>query len=191
MFRFIEVEFIDSVNSDPSIHQNDMKLPFSTQPLQSARIVSNRPLSSPDAVKTYMELELEPEPWFEYQPGDSLGLVCNNPETEVLELCRILGLESRLNASCSISVLKETKKARAKIPEFVSTPTGLKSLLETSLDIRSVPKKLFLRSLSEFTSNPEHKRRIEELCSKQVQSIYYNELLFNVIIIYKIKLSYC
>ena len=138
------------------------------QPIQSARVIRNTPLSSTDAVKTYMEMEFEPEPWFEYQPGDAIGLICNNTEIDILELCRILGLESRLYSTFSISLMKDTKKARAKVPDYVSSEVELKSLFESSLDIRFVPKKLFLRSLTEFTSNPEQKRRIAELCSKQV-----------------------
>jgi methionine synthase reductase len=170
--RYLEVEITETECSVSPSHQNNMKLPFSTQPIQSARVLRNLSLSSPDAVKTYMELDLEPESWFDYLPGDSVGLVCKNSKIEVLELSKKLGFGSKLDSTCTISVMNETKKARAKIPEFVSPVVGLSLLLESSLDIRSVPKKLFLRSLAEHTSSPEQKRRIHELSSKQGSEEY-------------------
>ena len=66
--------------------------------------------------------------------------------------------------------MKETKKARAKVPEFVPAAIGPGDLLKTCLDLRSVPKKLFVRALVEFTTDQGERRRLEELCSKQVSS---------------------
>ena len=145
-----------------------MKLPLATSSVQTAKVVSNVTLSSLGAVKTYMEMELELQERFDYLPGDSFGIICENTDEDVEKLCRLLGLESRLRDTCTVSVLKETKKARAKVPEHVPRVCFVERLLKSSLDLRGVPKKLFLRALAEFTGDSEQRRRIEELSSKQV-----------------------
>ena len=85
-----------------------------------------------------------------------------------------LKLENVIDKSCTVRILADTKKAKAKIPDYLPCQgASVRSLLKTCLDIRGVPKKLFLRSLVDYTTDPKEKRRLEELCSKQVRAFFY------------------
>ena len=54
------------------------------------------------------------------------------------------------------------------MPEFIPPEIRVRELLTTCLDVRAVPKKLLLRALVEHTVEVTERRRLEELCSKQV-----------------------
>ena len=73
------------------------------------------------------------------------------------------------NTSISASLLPDCKKS-AKIPEFLPKNGelfSLKHILMNCVEIRSVPKKPFVRTLVEYTSDESERRRLEELCSRQ------------------------
>ena len=164
LFRFLDVSYFDGQEQSGAI----VKLPLSNGDLQTATVVENVLLTSPEAVKAYMDIEIRLESAFLYQPGDTVGVVCRNTDQDVALLVSRLGIEERLDSLCQVSILKGTTKSRAKIPEHIPGGVSVNTLLYSNLDIRSVPKKLFLRSLIEVTENPVEKRRLEELCSKQV-----------------------
>ena len=79
-----------------------------------------------------------------------------------------LKLGSVIDQNYSLGILQDTKKARAKVPDFLPANGTVRDLLKSCLDLRAVPKLLFLRALVEYTSVVKEKRRLEELCSKQV-----------------------
>jgi len=178
--RFIDVQLTDGEWSptESTPHQNNCKLPFGAvrndddAMISKANIISNVKLSSDDAVKTYMEMVLDTGKCLGYQPGDSFGVICQNNNEDVTFLAKRLNLDSVMDKVCSIAVLPDTKKPRAKVPDFIPASCSIACLLTTCLDLRSVPKKLFLRSLVEVTSLPEERRRLQELCSKQGSSEY-------------------
>ena len=87
---------------------------------------------------------------------------------DVATLLERLGFNG--DETCLISVMTDTKKSRAKVPDYVPAEINLRVLLKTCLDLRSPPKKLFMRALAEVTEDPEERRRLEELCSKQVKA---------------------
>jgi len=173
--RFIDVQIsdVDWSPTESTPHQNNSKLPFAAVTndgdaiTSKARVISNVKLSSPDAVKTYMEMVLDTGKCLGYQPGDSFGVICQNDDEDVKYLAKRLNLDSVMDKLCSIAISPNTTKPKAKVPDFIAGSCSVGWLLRTCLDLRTVPKKLFLRSLVEVTTVPEERRRIQELCSKQ------------------------
>ncbi|XP_061096578.1 methionine synthase reductase [Conger conger] len=130
-------------------------------------------LTRDDAVKTALLLELDiSEQQISYEPGDSFDVVCPNNDHEVEELLQRMGLEEQKNSSVQLQLLPDTKKKAAQIPSYIPENCTLKYLFTWCLEIRTVPKKAFLRALVDCASDPAEKRRLQELCSKQGSADY-------------------
>ncbi|XP_024135825.1 methionine synthase reductase isoform X2 [Oryzias melastigma] len=131
-------------------------------------------LSRGDSVKTALLLELDIStcPTLTYQPGDSLDVLCPNRAEEVdYMLCR-LGLKDKRNHHVHVALKKDTKKKGAQVPPHIPQNVSLLFLFTWCLEIRSVPKKAFLRALVEHVVDSAQKRRLQELCSKQGAADY-------------------
>uniref|UniRef100_A0AAX7SWZ5 Methionine synthase reductase n=1 Tax=Astatotilapia calliptera TaxID=8154 RepID=A0AAX7SWZ5_ASTCA len=131
-------------------------------------------LTSGDAVKTalLLELEISAYPVLAYQPGDSFDVFCPNRAADVDHMLHRLGLHSQRNHHVNISLQKDTKKKGAQVPPYIPQNVSLLFLLTWCLEIRSVPKKAFLRALVEHTGDSVQRRRLQELCSKQGAADY-------------------
>ncbi len=163
---FLAVAWLDR---DPEPVLNAAKFPLADGPVLTAAVVENRTLSQSGALKTYKQIDVSlGEIMFDCLPGDTIGVICSNPMSEVEELGRLLGLAEQLDMPLAVTVMADTKKARAKVPEFLPRESRLRDLLAGYLDLRAVPKKLMLRAMVDHTSDVRERRRLEELCSKQV-----------------------
>ncbi|XP_045922101.1 methionine synthase reductase isoform X2 [Micropterus dolomieu] len=132
-------------------------------------------LTRGDSVKMALLLELDisdSSKMTTYQPGDSFEVFCPNRATEVEDMLHRLGLHDHRNHRVHISLRKDTKKKGAQVPSYMSQNISLLYLLTWCLEIRSVPKKAFLRALVEHTADSVQKRRLQELCSKQGAADY-------------------
>ncbi|XP_078018813.1 methionine synthase reductase isoform X1 [Epinephelus lanceolatus] len=130
-------------------------------------------LARGDSVKTALLLELDISAHqMTYQPGDSFDVFCPNQAAEVEDLLHRLGLHDQRNHQVHISLHKDTKKKGAMVPPYISPNISLLSLLTWCVEIRSVPKKAFLRALVEHTGDSVQRRRLQELCSKQGAADY-------------------
>ena len=89
--RYIQIDYCDG-NGIPqeTAFQNNSKLPFAVGALTTARVISNVRLTSVDAVKAYMEMILEIDNTWNYMPGDSFGVCCQNDDQDVSFLIRYL-----------------------------------------------------------------------------------------------------
>uniref|UniRef100_A0A7N6B3A6 Methionine synthase reductase n=1 Tax=Anabas testudineus TaxID=64144 RepID=A0A7N6B3A6_ANATE len=123
-------------------------------------------LTRGDSVKKALLLELD------ISPGDSFDVFCPNKASEVDSMLHILGLQDQRNCHVHISLKKDTKKKGAQVPSFIPQNISLQYLLTWCLDMRSVPKKAFLRALVEHTGDSVQRRRLQELCSKQGAADY-------------------
>ncbi|KAK3714369.1 hypothetical protein QZH41_007988 [Actinostola sp. cb2023] len=138
------------------------------QSFSMATILSAKTLTSKDAVKTALEVELDITGCgLDYEPGDSFDVLCSNSELEVAELINILGLQTKAEMPFSVQVAEGTTKKVAVRPSYIPDPCTIKAALLHCLEIRTVPKKAMLRMFVEYTDNPQEKRRLQELCSKQ------------------------
>ncbi|XP_069814389.1 methionine synthase reductase [Dendropsophus ebraccatus] len=130
-------------------------------------------LTTENAVKTTLMLELDiSSTTINFQPGDSFGIVCPNPNDEVRDLINKLGLSDKKDCQVCLTIKSETNKRGAVIPDYIPEKCSVQYLLTWCLEIRALPKKAFLRALVEYTSDAAEKRRLLELCSKQGSSDY-------------------
>ncbi|XP_020909211.1 methionine synthase reductase [Exaiptasia diaphana] len=138
-----------------------------------ATILSAKTLTAEDAIKTALEIELDiTDCGLDYEPGDSFDVLCPNNQQEVTELMYILGLQDKADTSFSVNVMENTTKKTAVKPRYIPDPCTVKDAFLNCLEIRSVPKKAMIRMLVEYTKDPQEKRRLQELCSKQGASEY-------------------
>ncbi|XP_051796381.1 LOW QUALITY PROTEIN: methionine synthase reductase [Acanthochromis polyacanthus] len=148
--------------------------PLNKETLREVPISKAVQLTRGDSVKTAVLLELDifAYPMMTYQPGDSFDVFCPNRAAEVDNMLSRLGLQDQRNHLVNISLRKDTKKKGAQVPSYVSQNISVLFLLTWCLEIRSVPKKAFLRALVEHTGDSVQRRRLQELCSKQGAADY-------------------
>ncbi|KAK3541616.1 hypothetical protein QTP86_033064 [Hemibagrus guttatus] len=130
-------------------------------------------LTRDDAVKPVILLELDiKDKNISYEPGDAFDLLCPNRDKEVEDLLHRLGLHDKKSHSVHLQLLKNTKKKGARVPAYIPEKCTLQYLLTWCLEIRSIPKKAFLRSLVDCTQETREKRRLQELCSREGAADY-------------------
>ncbi|XP_034562372.1 methionine synthase reductase isoform X2 [Notolabrus celidotus] len=131
-------------------------------------------LTRGDSVKTALLLELDVSayPMMTYQPGDSFDVFCPNRASEVEDMLHRLALHDKRNHQVNVSLRTDTKKKAAQVPPYIPQNISLLYLFTWCLEIRSVPKKAFLRALVEHTGDSVQRRRLQELCSKQGAADY-------------------
>ncbi|XP_042570178.1 methionine synthase reductase-like isoform X1 [Cyprinus carpio] len=130
-------------------------------------------LTQDDAVKNAILLELDiSEQSIAYQPGDAFDILCPNRASEVEELLLRLDLQTQKNCAVQVNLLKNSSKKAAKVPLHIPQSGSLQFILTWCLEIRSAPKKAFVRALADFTQNGSEKRRLLELCSKEGSADY-------------------
>ncbi|KAK7118259.1 hypothetical protein R3I94_021929 [Phoxinus phoxinus] len=130
-------------------------------------------LTQDDAVKSSILLEIDiSEQDVAYQPGDSFDILCPNRASEVEELLLRLDLQMQRNFAVQVSLLKNSSKKAAKVPLHIPQNSSLQFILTWGLEIRSIPKKAFVRALADFTRSSSEKRRLLELCSKEGSADY-------------------
>ncbi|XP_068565916.1 methionine synthase reductase isoform X1 [Cebidichthys violaceus] len=142
--------------------------------LHAAPISRAVQLTRGDSVKRalLLELDVSAHPLATYHPGDSFDVFCPNKASEVEDGLHRLGLHDQRNHRVHMSLRKDTKKKGAQVPSYMSQNISLLYLLTWCLEIRSVPKKAFLRALVEHTGDGVQKRRLQELCSRQGNADY-------------------
>ncbi|KAM7390577.1 hypothetical protein PAMA_008647 [Pampus argenteus] len=148
--------------------------PLNKETLHEVPISRAAQLTRGDSVKTalLLEMDISAYPMMTYQPGDSFDVVCPNRTSEVENMLHRLGLQDQRKHCVRVSLRKDTKKKGAQVPSYIPQNVSLLYLLTWCLEIRSVPKKAFLRALVENTSDGVQKRRLQELCSKQGAADY-------------------
>ncbi|NXL91097.1 MTRR reductase, partial [Alectura lathami] len=166
--EFIEVQFQDTHGENP--HLSSL---ISEGTTFKVPVTKASQLTREDAIKTALLLELDiTGTAFDYQPGDAFCVVCPNNASEVEELLHILGLSERGEHFVCVKIKQDTKKKGATRLQHIPERSTLKFILTWCLEIRAIPKKAFLRSLVDCTSNAGEKRRLQELCSRQGASDY-------------------
>uniref|UniRef100_A0A1A8MZD9 Methionine synthase reductase n=2 Tax=Nothobranchius pienaari TaxID=704102 RepID=A0A1A8MZD9_9TELE len=148
--------------------------PLNKETLHEVPISKAVQLSRDDSVKTalLLELDISAYPTMIYQPGDSFDVFCPNTEEEVDKMLCRLNLQDQKTHRVHVTLQQETKKKGAQLPPHVPQNVSLLFLFTWCLEIRSVPKKALLRALVEHTADGAHRRRLQELCSKQGAADY-------------------
>ena len=152
---------------------NGASFPSAVSDVSMATVVSARQLTADTSVKTALDIELDiADCNMSYEPGDSFGVVCPNVSTEVKALITRLGLDEKADIPFSIQLMTTTTKKAASVPSFIPDNSTIRHTSSTCLEIRAVPSKALVRVLSEHATDPQEKRRLQELCSKQGMNDY-------------------
>ena len=152
---------------------NGASFPSAVSDVSMATVVSARQLTADTSIKTALDIELDIAGCnMSYEPGDSFGIVCPNVSSEVEALITKLGLSEKADTPFSIQLMTKTTKKGASVPSFIPDNSTIRHTLSTCLEIRAVPSKALVRVLSEQATDPQEKRRLQELCSKQGMSDY-------------------
>lgn len=76
-----------------------------------------------------------------------------------------------------------TAGSKKKLPIFLPQHTSIRRCLRECVDVHSIPKKLFLRSLMEYLMDDQEKRALAILCSKE-GATEYSERIVNAGIVF-------
>ncbi|XP_064103579.1 methionine synthase reductase-like [Macrobrachium nipponense] len=171
---YLVLKYQDALTED-SI--SNFKIPISNaaSSVSEMKLISLKQLTARNAVKTAFEVTLQfrdTSDIFDYLPGDSFGILIKNPRAEVNLLLILLGISDVADKTYELTVDPATKKKNASVPGFIPTVGSLRYVFENCVDLRSVPKKPFIRTLIEYTSDPKEKQRLKELVSKEGSGEY-------------------
>ncbi|XP_023211645.1 methionine synthase reductase-like, partial [Centruroides sculpturatus] len=135
-----------------------------------ATVISAKQLTFSSDVKTTLQLTVHiQDKSICYEPGDSFGFLCHNSPEEVEELLTRLKVTRYADVCCQLKFQTDkAKKTLAHLPEC----STLREIFTNYCEIRAIPKKIFLRVLSEHTYDEVDKQRLNELCSKEGSSDY-------------------
>lgn len=167
---FLEATYSSEATANLTLQtvQNGSSFPSCVSSVTQVPIISALKLTTEDAVKTVLELTLDiSETKFSFLPGDAFGIVVQNCDAEVDDLIKRLNLTAVADVCMEIHVSSKSTRKNASVPSHLPPISTLRHVLTTCCDIRSVPKKAFLRTLAECTTDLVEKRRLQELCSRQ------------------------
>ena len=175
---FLQIEY-DA--TERSLEFEQCNLPSSSGACVSGSVVNCSLLTKPDInkhVKDYYQLEVDCGA-FDYNVGETVGVLCKNDKLEIETVRTKLEDSSNWTMPCRVALKTDGQaKPKAKIPLHLSSNlTTLEQLFYTTLDVRSIPKKLFLRALLEYTENPNERQFLSLLCSKEGANEYSQKVL--------------
>ena len=167
---YLTVVYEDVGELVAEVKQNN--LPSQTGDIVSGTVIRNELLCdksiSDKEVKDYHNLVVNCED-FRYKVGDTVGVLCKNEAQEVTRLREILHLDPVIwTKPCRISLRTDSSVKAKKLPAHLTENTvTLEAVFSCLVDIRAVPKKLFVRSLLEHTKDKEDIELLSLWCSKE------------------------
>ncbi|XP_019865208.2 methionine synthase reductase isoform X2 [Aethina tumida] len=173
MGDLIKLDILDNIYTD-KCNFNQKLLPFATSGVILATVKSAVILSQGDDVKTVYDLSLSLEEKHEYLPGDTIGIIPKNDAIEVEQLLSRLNVLHVADYECNLSISEKTTKKNPSLPKHIPTVRSLRTIFLNDIDLRSPPKKLFLKALLKYTSNPDEIQRLEHLTSTAGSKDYIN-----------------
>ncbi|KAJ1521275.1 hypothetical protein ONE63_002956 [Megalurothrips usitatus] len=151
-----------------AIRQIKAPIPFAVSNIFWADVVSANRISSGDDVKNIYDLVLDMKDFpYKMVPGDTIGICPRNNREQVEKLLDRLGVREHMDISCHITVKAVTEKKNPSVPLYIPRNSTLREIFESCLDLQAVPKKLFLRALLEYTSDPKDHDSLSGLCNRK------------------------
>ncbi|KAK9871110.1 hypothetical protein WA026_011394 [Henosepilachna vigintioctopunctata] len=164
------------VTHDNSTNLKYRTTPFAISEIYQVPIYNYEILTNEESRKVYqLKFSLAEIP-FNYSPGSTVGILPSNDESLVEKLLKRLGIEIYCNKTYNLSISSDTTKKNACIPKHIPQSSTLRSVFLYHVDIKSAPKKVFLKRLLPFVSNKEEYEELEFLCSPK-GSEKYNKLI--------------
>ncbi|KAI9322855.1 hypothetical protein BX666DRAFT_1898968 [Dichotomocladium elegans] len=132
-------------------------------PVIHAPVTRVKCLTTEDAMKRTLHVELVPGEEFEFEPGDAFGVIAPNDEQLVEALLSILAPTFEEGYENLYDVEGDNLPTHLQKSKSVT----LADLLRYGVDITTPPRKALLRLLAEYTSDTQEKNKLMYLCSKQ------------------------
>ncbi|PSN52178.1 Methionine synthase reductase [Blattella germanica] len=162
--QYLSTEKLDTKELEENI-QNGCTQPFAASDTFLAFISSAQQLTQGEDVKKVVDICLNIQDGnIEFHPGDTIGVIPQNPEKEVEEILRHLKILEKADLPVNITVKPGTLKKKASVPSHIPAKTTLRHIFLTCVDIRAVPKKFpsccppverLLEHLSRLQNNKE------------------------------------
>ncbi|XP_001359446.4 methionine synthase reductase [Drosophila pseudoobscura] len=157
-----------------------LKFPFAqtSSTLTAASIKHSQVLVEADKAtetKRVVELTLESDD-FDYEPGDTIGVLPSNAPAVVEQLLNRLGLIDQADTICQIKLALKCAKKSAKIPAHIPDSTCPREIFTHCLALNGVLQKQFLSALASYTSDAKERGFLACLSSKQATA-HYNSLI--------------
>lgn len=176
--EYISITYSDEVfncSQEDSLYYKNILLPFANSELYYGEVTRTKLLTSGEDVKPVYDIGINTENIkHDYRPGDTIGIIPSNSDGEINKLLNRISLTNLTNKTYTISILPNTRKKKPTIPSYIPVNSSLKILFTRNLDVRSIPKKLFLRTLSDYTADEAEKQKLLSMCSPAGSSEYNN-----------------
>ncbi|XP_022213579.2 methionine synthase reductase [Drosophila obscura] len=158
-----------------------LKFPFAqtTGTLTAASIKESKVLVDADKAtetKRVVEITLESDD-FDYEPGDTIGLLPSNAPEVVEQLLKRLGLIDQADTICQIKLALKCAKKSAKVPAHIPDSTCPREIFTHCLALSGVLQKQFLSALAGYTSDTKERSFLACLSSKQATAHYSSLIL--------------
>ncbi|OZJ03249.1 hypothetical protein BZG36_03522 [Bifiguratus adelaidae] len=160
-------ELISHGTADPKNEKFPSFLkPLSPSPVFTPKILAVRPLTTESALKRTLHFELDTTGIDEgqnFQPGDAFGVWAPNDEQLVAALLK------RLQVEPSGLVSLQAKDGTSDIPHHLQVMDNVtyEDIFRYGIDLTTSPRKATLRLLAEYTRDPEERKSLLFICSKQ------------------------
>ncbi|XP_068633973.1 methionine synthase reductase [Battus philenor] len=175
--NYLKIVYGNCDNEQETSNGPELPLPFADSGVINARLCKWRRLTAehPDYKPVYeVTLDIKGSNLI-FRPGDTIGIIPQNIDTEVANI--IDHLELAEVADCTYCLTINSDQKGAKIPLHVPVKSTLRYVLTHCVDIRGIVKKLFLLALANYTEDDHEKQVLEYLCSKEGSAVYNNYIL--------------
>ncbi|KAI9268982.1 hypothetical protein BDA99DRAFT_603175 [Phascolomyces articulosus] len=156
--KLVRLEKTRSLNEAPTT-----QCVVTPTPITEAAVSRVQCLTTHDAVKRTLHVELDIGDGLEYEPGDAFGVVAPNDESLVEAVLERLVPSTAEGYQTLYNVEGESLPTHLQNSKSVS----LADLLRYVVDLTTPPRKALLRLLAEYTTEVEEKTKLIYICSKQ------------------------
>ncbi|XP_013141568.1 PREDICTED: methionine synthase reductase [Papilio polytes] len=172
--NYLKIDYGNSDNKGTVYNGSEPLLPFAASRVIKAGIRNWKRLTADhEDCKAVYEVTFDVTGSnLNFRPGDTIGVIPRNLDTEVSLIINHLELS---DVDCSYNITVNSQKG--KIPAHIPVKSTLRYVLTYCVDLRSVMKKLFLLALSGYTKNETEKKVLEYICSKEGSTAYTNCIL--------------
>ncbi|KAF7280355.1 hypothetical protein GWI33_006131 [Rhynchophorus ferrugineus] len=163
---FLNISFNNLENKEAVNSITYRNKPFINSELFLTTIESGKLLTLGKDVKTVYQLKISRKNInYNFLPGDTIAILPKNNEDEVKELLLKLNCQADSLKCYELKIINNTTKKNPAIPKHIPIKGTLYSTFINNIDIRTPPKKLFLKQLIQYTKDKNEKELLEKICS--------------------------
>ncbi|XP_053695751.1 methionine synthase reductase-like [Sabethes cyaneus] len=161
-------ECVDKIPLTVDDHlQSTCKQPFEATGVFKYVVAEYKIAAEGEDIKKVYDLTLKTESavTHRFNPGDTVGILTKNFDYDVDAVLSQLKIDND-RIYYQVEIDTATKKKKAAIPPYIPSFIQIRKLLSECLDLRAIPKKLFINALINYTSDDAEKRFLSILGNK-------------------------